>query len=284
MKTFLFALFLAGFLGVCALQPAHADSVADRVLDTETLKCGYAEWTPILFKDMATGDMQGMSRDIIDAIGHKLGVEVEWTENAGWGTLAEGLAAKRYDMICVTLGQITTRARVIDFSRPIFYLPVYPIVRADDARFDKNLDLLEKPSTKIGVLEGEASALLAAERFPKAATIAISQTSDYSLLMEDIKAKKSDISFITADTFDSFNKKQPGVFKIANHGTPISVIAAGFGLPTNDIQFKNLIDTAVAELQNEGTMDRLMDKYDPKRTIFLRPPTPYMLPKATGKD
>ena len=277
MKTAIFSLFLAGLLAAC---PAHAaDSVADRVLDSETLRCGYAEWTPVLFKDMASGEMQGMSKDIMEQVARKIGVRIDWAENAGWGTIAEGLVGGRYDMVCVTLGQITARARAIDFSRPVFYMPVYPVVRANDTRFDKDLSLLEQPETKLGVLEGEASALCAAERVPKAATVAIPQTSDYSLLMEDIRAKKSDISFITADTFDSFNKNQPGVFKIAQQGKPVSVGAAGFGLPPGDMRFKTLIDTAIQELQNEGEIDRIMDKYDPKGRIFLRPPLPYVLPK-----
>lgn len=278
MKILLTALCAMLLLGPG--NPARAGETAQRALDSETLRCGYAEWTPVFYRDIDSGEFKGIAHDVMEEIGRKTGLRIQWTENAGWGMIAEGVGT-RYDMACVTLGMMATRARAIGFSQPVFYIPVYPVVRADDARFDANLDLLQDPRSKIGVLEGEGSALIAAERYPKATTIAIPQSADYTLLMEDIKAKKSDISFITAETFDSFDKKQPGIFKIAQRGKPVSVIAAGFGLPRDDMAFKTLIDTALTELQNEGRLDEILDRYDTGGRIFLRPPKPYVLPQES---
>ena len=274
------------FLGVCiislllgtASSAALAGDVYERVSQKGEIECGYGIWNPVTYKDPGNGDVKGISRDIMDAISRKIALKTLWKEEKSWGSIIEGLNNQNYDMICTPFVIMSPRTKVIDFSTPVFFLPIYIITRADDTRFDGNQPDLNSPNIQIGVLEGEVSSIISHERFPLAETVPIPPNSDYSLLLEDLKNGKSDVSFVAAETFYRFNEKEPGVLKIAGDGKPLSVLRVGFGLPQWDRSFKSLIDSAINNLQDDGALNKILDKYDPKRNLFLRLPQPYRSP------
>ncbi|PZP54559.1 MAG: hypothetical protein DI586_09545 [Micavibrio aeruginosavorus] len=273
-KLFLFAaaLFLT--------HAAHAqDKSYEKIQSAGEIRCGYSIWNPILYKDLESGQIKGAAYDIMDAIGKKTDLKINFAEETGWGTLTEGLATGRYDMICTTIGALSSRGKVIDFSKPLFYLPIYVVVRKDEKRFDKSLAGINDPSVKLGVLEGEGTATFATGYFPKAKIVAIPQTADYSQLLEDVKTGKSDLTLISGETFDAFNRKNPGILKYAQTGKPIGAFRVAFGLPKGDYQLKQTIDTAIDELQDEGTLGKILDGYDPEARLYLRLATPYEQPK-----
>src|SRR3972149_6936955 len=71
----------------------------DNSLNDNTLRVGYIIYPPLLEKDASTGQFQGVSYDIVEAVAEKIGVETKWTEEVGWGTSLEGLKTNRYDVL-----------------------------------------------------------------------------------------------------------------------------------------------------------------------------------------
>lgn len=270
------------FIAFLLLTPAayaQDTTIYEHVKDNGEIKCGYAVWNPILYKDIGTQEVKGAAKDIMEAIGHKTDLKINYTEESPWSSIVEGLATKRYDMICTTIGSLSSRAKVIDFSKPLFYLPIYVVVRKDEKRFDKSISGINDPAVKLGVLEGEGTAAFATGYFPKAKVVAIPQMSDYSLLLEDVKTGKSDLTLISGETFEEFNKKNPGILKYAQGGKPIGAFRVAFGLPQGDYRFKQMIDTAIDELYDEGTLNKILDQYDPQGRLYLRLSQPYKEPK-----
>lgn len=265
-------LFITLFLS----SPVMAqDQVSSRILEGGTINCGYAPWNPILFRDLESNELKGAAKEIVEKIGSKLDLSINWAEEAQWGNIVEGLKTNRYDMICVVLGAVGNRAKVANFTEEIFYLPIYAITRADDNRFENDISVLNSEEYKIGVLEGEFSAILANERFQKAQVVSIPQMSDYSLLMEDIKAGKTDVSFISGETFAEYDKKFPGVLKISSKGKPMATVPGAFALPHGNPIFAELLDVTIHEMHNDGSIEAILDKYDPEGKFFLRVAKPY---------
>lgn len=274
MKKFI--LFAALFF---AASPVFAaDSVYEKVKAAGTISCGYSIWNPITYKDLETGAVKGASVDIVEAIGRKTDIKINWAEETAWGTIVEGLVTSRYDMICTTVGALSSRGKAIDFSKPLFYLPIYVVSRKDDTRFDNSKSSINSEDVKLGVLEGEGTSIFAQEHFPKAKLVSVPQISDYAMLLEDVKTGKSDVTLISGDTFAEFDKKNPGILKIANKNAPIGAFRVAFGLPKGDYQFKLMIDTAIDELQDDGTLDKILTQYDPDAKLYLRVATPYEQP------
>ena len=278
MKKLISYLCAATLLGL-SISAAFAGDVYDRVSQKGEIECGYSIWRPVTYKDPGNGDVKGVSREIMDAIGRKIDLKIDWEEEVAWEAVLDGLNDNRYDMICTPMEIMSPRTKVIDFSTPIFFLPIYIVTRANDTRFDKADPDLNSPSVKIGVLEGDSGYNIVIEKFPKATKVFLKTGSDYPLLLEELKNNKSDLVLVSAETFEAYNEKNPGALKIAAGGGPFSILRVGFGLPQWDRSFKSLIDSAIDNLQDEGTLDKILDKYDPKRNIFLRLTQPYKSPE-----
>jgi ABC-type amino acid transport substrate-binding protein len=102
-------------------QPTAPETGAERVVRTGTLRVGYVISPPSCYKDLQTKQLAGYSVDILNEMGKRLGVKVEWVEEAQWATMIEGLNTRRYDVIGSTSWRNTTRGKVADFVTPVVY-------------------------------------------------------------------------------------------------------------------------------------------------------------------
>ena len=267
---------------VVIVRPAGHDGAPkeetafERVMRTRTIRCGYAIWNPSLFKDMKTGEMRGITHDIMEEVGKKLDLRIDWAEEAGWGSIVEGLATRRYDAVCNGLGVNGARAKAIDFSAPLFYVTTYLVVRADETRIQKTEDAND-PIIKIAVLEGEIFSFLAPKKFPKAQIKPLPQNTDWSLIFQDIETKKADVAGVPYTDFVGYEKTNPGKMKIVDLGSPPLVYAMAFGLPQSDVALKTMIDAALAELAADGTIERAIHAYSSSPQEFLLPLKPYAI-------
>ena len=142
-------------------QAFAADTALKRVVESGTLRCGYATSPPVLVKDPNTGKLSGSDVEIIEAIGKKLDVKIEWAEEVGWGNFIEGLRANRYDMMCGSLWPDAARIKFMSLTRPVYFDQMLAYARMDDSRFDGDLNKINSQEVKIAVVDGDASATFA---------------------------------------------------------------------------------------------------------------------------
>lgn len=271
MRIFLTVLTLV-FLAA-PVMAKEEETVFDHVMKTGTIRCGYAVWYPILYHDLNAGKIVGIMPEFMEAIGDKLSLKIEWAEEASYGTIVEGLATKRYDMICAGLYMNAARALRIDFSRPYFYSPLLAVVRTEEDRF-KTYEDLDNPDIKIGVQEGEAGSMYARQNYPQAQFVAISQISDFSQLYEEVAHGKTDVAMAEMSSYNQYNEKNPGKVRLLTKD-PASVYPVVLGLPQGDVRLKTAIDAAVTELIHDGTINRLMKKHLDGPNLFLPVADPY---------
>ena len=252
-------------------------STFDRVIAKNTIRCGYYLWPPMLEKDVKTNAFSGVAYDTMEEVGKRLGIKIEWTEEAGLDTLLQGLSGDRYDMVCAPLYALGTRARAAFFTTPLFYTPLYVVVRDNDHRFDKNLSIVNDPSFKVAVLEGEATAILAAQRLPKATLHAVPQMQGYGFVLKDVSMGKADITFSDEVSIADFNRNNKEKLRLLK--VPFVVNAAAFPV-AQDIKLKEMISTSIDELMRDGWFINLLEtKYpDFKRENFMVAP-PYEFSK-----
>lgn len=271
MQRLLVIIFAA--LLIFPASSAHAGAVYERVIKSGTIRCGYAMWPPMLYNDLKTNVLKGALYELTDALGSKLDLKIEWAEEAGWGNIVEGLATGRYDMICTGLYSNAARSKRIAFSKPYLYSAMYVAVRQDETRITKKVDLND-PKYKIAVLEGEAGANAARKAFPRAQIYAIPQLSEYPQVYEEVRAGKADAILIEMATFIEYNEKNPDQIKVLLED-PVNVFPVTFGLPQEDLAFQIMINAALTELLNDGTVEQLLQKYEKQPGVFLRVSKPY---------
>ncbi len=145
-------------------------------------------------------------------------------------------------------------------------------MRADDNRYNgTTLDDLNNQNYTMSFLDGDISLILSNQLFPNAKKHGLSQTQGYSMIIRDIAAGKADFSVIDKNAVEDYNATNKEKLKLI--GNPIATNAFGFPLP-NDLQFKSMIDSAVIEMQQDGTLENILEKHNYTKYVHL-PAIPY---------
>ncbi len=202
------------FLFLLCLSPINAlaqdkETAFDRVIRTGTLKCGYATWPPSIVKDPNTGEMSGYSYDVMNAVGEKLGLEVEWAEETGWGIAEQGLVSGRYDVMCADVCLDAPRTRTVWYSRPFIHIPNFIFVRSDDTRFDESLAVLNDEAMKIAIVPNTILDYAARDNFPKAQRLDINDLAGNTDVIMAVVTRKADASVNLAYAIEQFTEPLP---------------------------------------------------------------------------
>ncbi|MEJ0062133.1 MAG: transporter substrate-binding domain-containing protein [Alphaproteobacteria bacterium] len=252
-----------------AVQAAVRETAYDRVMRTNTLRCGYILYEPFVRKDPNSGKFSGIAVDLAEEIGRVADLKIEWTDEVGWGTTVEGLKTGRYDALCVGFWRLPTEGKHVFYTLPFSYSMVDVLTRADDTRFDADLALINQPDIRIISADGREDSIIARRDFPKAKLTELSNLAGDSDLMESVASGKADISFQEAATFERYLAANPDKLKKLPLPAPLRVYQNTFALP-QDEKLKSMLDTAINVIVENGGMDIMLDKYDPGRKLLLR--------------
>ncbi len=245
---------------------------------TGSIKCGYVLYQTYVTKDPNTGQLAGAHYDIINEMGKRLGLKVEWAEEVGWGNFIEGLKVGRYDMVCSGGWQAANEGKLVAYAPPIYYAALGVWVRSGDSRFDANVNLLNDPQYKFVSTDGSLTGTIAAADFPKAQILSLPNLTDFATLYENVTAQKADAVLAENYTMQEYLKHNPGKLKNLLANKPLRVFPVSPALmPNNDLRLQNMVDTAVYELINSGFVEKTMAKYGLDVRFALPRQRPYSL-------
>jgi len=240
---------------------AAIDVVTDRVGESRILRCGYVTYAPGLMLDPNTGEISGIAAEVVEGIAANLGWTVDWVEQAGWDSMIEGLRTNRYDMVCSAIYENTVRARLVDFSSPMFYGGISVFARDDDPRFDGDLSRVNAPDVTISTIDGEISDILARSQFPNARTVSLPQLSDVSQMLLLVQEDRADVTLVEQYAARDYLRNNPGAVRNVSGNQPIQVFPNVLLLPADNPGLKRIINAGIAELHNSGEMERIVLRY-----------------------
>jgi len=246
------------------------ETTYDRVLRTGTLRCAYTPYSVMFTKDPNTGQLGGIYYDVITRLADNLKLKIDWVEEVGWGQQIEGLDAKRYDMVCSPVSLNSGRARVADFSIPLFYSPVHLWARKDSP-LSGDLNALNNPQIKVSTLDGEQSSVFAHQFMPQAQQVSLPQSAPFSDLVMQVTTGKADIVISDPTAIEAFLKNNPDSLKqLTPDDRPLLVVPDIFLLARGQYEFKEMIDNGLRELFNEREIDRILDTYETVPGSYVR--------------
>lgn len=261
--------FLVAFLIVFPAK-AEPDKIYQNVIQTQTIHCGYAEWPPFLVVDPTTLEVSGLMRDVWDMIGQKLHLKVEWSQSLGWGEVTEAVKAGKVDVFCVGVWPDAGRVKNLLLSRAVFYNPTYLYARGDDHRFDNNYAILNDPSYVVSGQEGDISASIFELNFPKARTAHITPMQPQGEMVLNVVTKKGDVTLLDVPYADDYLANNPGKIRRVE-GPPVAILPIVIPLSVGEYQLKNMIDVALNDMINDGTISGLIKKWNAKETYAPMP-------------
>lgn len=258
----------AGYFGNQLSSENTSKSVAketayDRIMRTGELRCGYVVWPPILTKDPNTGELSGMYFDFMEEIAKRLSIKVIWQEEISFSTFLKDIQNGRYDAECSGGWPTPDRGKQATYSDNLFYLKMAPFVRHDDMRFDYNVDRINALDITVVGAEGENSILLKRVRFPKAKELALPQIlAGLDQSMMNVSTHKADVTFIDTLSGHHYMKENPNKIRMVQTKDPIKLIPQNLTLPLGDYKFKGMIDITIEEMLHDGTVSRILNKYE----------------------
>ncbi len=260
-------------------QNAQQETAYERVIKSQTLRCGYVIDPPHVVKDPNSGAVSGIIVDTVNEAGRLLQIKVEWAEEVGWGTSVEALRSGKVDAVCTDYWMEPLEGRYVGYSMPLYYSAVSPFVRADDSRFDKDIKAIDDPSVTISTTDGEIPAYIAQTDFPKAKLLSMPNMTDISQNLLNVATKKADVTFVDVVIGKRFEKTNPGKLKRLAPERPLFVFPVTILLPQNDLALKTTLDSAFTQILNSGFIDKTLTKYGFPPDVVFRATQPYADPQ-----
>lgn len=252
------------------------ETAYERVIRTGTIRCGYGVAAPYVEMDPNTKKMRGFAVDIMEAIGKNLNLNIEWTEETGWGGMPEALNAGRIDVGCSSLWMSAPISREALFSDVYLYNAMYFYVRADNDKFETLQDL-ETQKAKLTYIEGDnTQGVITKRMFPNNELLAQPTTMQSGEQILNVVNGKADALIMDPGIVANYNSKADIKLRALSPEKPAATVGNAFPLPKNETMLKNMIDTAIREMVASGEMAQIIEPYQAKSpNSFFVPAQPY---------
>ena len=273
-------------VGLIALAvPAWADDnghqAFHRVMDKGVLRCGYYVFPPVTYRDPNTNELSGFTVDMMNEIGRRADLKIEWAEETNFANWVPGIQNGRYDVACTPNWPDLPMSRVVTFSKPMFYAGLYPMVRSDDARFKGNdLKAFNKEGITFAMTDGDTMQAAVKSRFPKAAVNVMPPGSGNTSYVLEVIGKKADVFLTDQNGKIEFEKAYPGKLRFMSDVTPFKTQPFNLAVNKEETLLNDFMNAAIDDLINDGTMDQLLRKWEPQPgKTYMRVAKPYEVQK-----
>lgn len=240
------------FLCASALVSVHA--IAE---GTATLRYGVDPSHPPFSSRDASGKLVGFDIDLGTEICKRINAKCEWVQNDFDGMIP-ALQAKKFDAILASMSITEKRKQVIAFSSRLYKTPNKLIVRKD-AKLEPTAESLKGKS--IGVQQGTVPESYAKEHWAPAGARVVSYP-NFDQVFADLASGRLDGCFTDAAVGEyGFLRTPQGANFRFTGGNVYASNGAGIGLRQSDVELKDKIDKAIAEMLADGTYKHLAAKY-----------------------
>ncbi|WP_315837565.1 ABC transporter substrate-binding protein [Bradyrhizobium prioriisuperbiae] len=235
-------------LALAAVMPASAQQV---------LKVGStATGVPFTFLDTKTNSIQGVMVDLITEIGKDAGFQTQ-IEPMQFSALIASLTSNKIDIISAAMFITPARKEVIDFSDPFYTYGEGLLVPKTDTR----------DYAKFEDLKGEVVGAQVGTAFVDALkkTGTFGEVKVYETIpdiLRDVGAGRLKAGFADYPIV-AYNLKQGGFAgaRLVESYKPTMVGSVGIGVRKGDQDLLKKINTSLARLKANGTVDKILDKW-----------------------
>jgi len=257
-----FILIILTLAGCNSCDSEAARDSLERVKSDKRIRVGYISYSEITSRDNQTGEIKGFLVDILYEALAELQIPKENVEfvETDWQNFGLGLETRKYDLSIAGTFNTPVRARVVEFSRPIFYLGNGAVVRKDDDRFHSIQDF-DRPDITIAVVQGEQVYEYAKNHLKKANLISLSGA-DLSIAPLQVKLGKADVALSDQYVLRRYVLSNPEV-KDALADNPYDVLPICWSVRKNqnDAALLAYINAQLEKLENNGKLAEIMNRY-----------------------
>lgn len=251
-------LLIAIAIGFASFSSTNSNDISS---NDNVLRAGYIIYPPLLMQDPATGELSGISYDIVEQAAAELGYEVQWVEEVGWGTALEGLNTNRYDILGTQMWPNDARREVALFSDAPMNSVMYPYIKTGDERFSSDdLEAINSEEFTISTLDGEMTAFIAAEDYPNANTYSLPQLSSFAEVFLNILQGKADVTFVEPSVAQDFLDSHPDSIERLGE-TPVRSFGNSFAFDKTNEELFEQWNKGLHSLMEADQISEILDSY-----------------------
>jgi ABC-type amino acid transport substrate-binding protein len=258
----LFLFFILILSGGSSCKTPKPIDLLGKIKSEKKIKVGYISYFDITFQDSQSGNTKGFLVDVLNEVLADLQIPKENIEfvETDWQNFGLGLETQKYDLSIAGTFNTPVRAKVVEFSRPIFYLGNGAVVKKNDDRFH-TIDDFNKEEVTIAVVQGEQGYEYAKKNLTKAKIISLAG-SDLSLAPLQVKLGKADAALSDQYILRRYVDNNPEV-KDALADNPYDVLPICWSVSKkpDDASLLNYINTQIEKMESSGKLKEIMDKY-----------------------
>lgn len=256
-----FALLTAA-ASIAALASASAQDLPARIKDAGKIIIGTNNnYPPIIFKDPATNELQGVDIDLGKAIAKQLGVEAEFQEIA-FAQMLPSLQTGRIDMVMAGMSDTPARRDIADFVDYMKSGAQFYTITALAGEIKSTDDLCGKTvgasrSTNWPQQIGEWSDKNCVAKGKPAITVVGTEGSADA--RTQLKTQRLQAAAQGNETLPYFQKLEPDTY--VPIGAAFTESLVGIPVLKSEPQLRDAVKAAVEKLQSDGTYDQILAKY-----------------------
>lgn len=253
---------LAASVAALAATSASAQAVPDRIKQAGKIIIGTNNnYPPIIFKDPATNELQGVDIDLGKAIAKQLGVEAEFQEIA-FAQMLPSLQTGRIDMVMAGMSDTPARRETADFVDYMKSGAQFYTITALADQIKSTDDLCGKTvgasrSTNWPQQIGEWSdANCVAKGKPAITVVGTEGSAD---ARTQLKTQRLQAAAQGNETLPYFQQLEPDTYVAIGQAFTESLV--GIPVLKSEPQLRDAVKAAVEKLQADGTYDQILAKY-----------------------
>lgn len=210
-----------------------------------------ASYPPFDVLNVKTGQPEGYSVDLMNAVAAKAGLQIEWV-NVGFQKLLDGVASCQYDMACSSISITEQRKKVMLFSDPIISSGQVVVVRAD------NNDIRSKDDLKGKVVGVQAASSSVAEA-QKLSPAELKSYNEISIVFLNLMDGKCDAVVSDEAVSRYYVNQSQGKMKMV--GSVFTDEHDGIAICMKNEALLPRINAALKALKEDGTVEKIKTKW-----------------------
>lgn len=242
------------------LAAPGAQAADDRISKIESageLRVCHAEDNPWTYRDPATGEWLGFTRDLAADLAAELGVELVDIDST-WKTIVPSVKNDECDIGGGGLFATVTRAKVVLFTMPFAFAHSTAIVHKDSGL--SSYEELDQPGKLIIGSAGTAT-LEFAKRFFKHAEVKGLPVDTDAILLGEIANKRADAWWSTTTKGIKYLDENPQFQARLIGDEPADYIAVSWAINLGEYHFRSMLNTWLERHIRAGKTAKLWEKW-----------------------
>lgn len=262
----LLSVMMIMILSACGNDDDGGEGRLAELQDAGEISVGFSHEPPYAFENSDTGELEGASIDIAEAVFSEMGIDNINGHLTDWGELIPSLQAGQYDAITAGMAILPDRCENALFAEPEMQYGEGLVVQAGNPEdIHSYQDIADNPDVDVALMEGTTQFdFLEGEGVDSSQ---FSSVADIPGQLSAVQSGNADVAAATEATireayasFDSDDVElvedfeQPDIEGVPSYG------AVAFNL--DDEELRDAYNEALETLKEDGTIDEILDSHE----------------------